>query len=270
MKKYKYIFVVLAFRTGQDIPGFINSLSTKIDDYKVIVVNSFFSEESLAEIREISEKNGCDFLPVPNKGYGFGNNKGIAYAELHYDYDYIIVCNADIEIQKFNAEALSPDKINAPIITTFNGKEQNPYWVHRNTIGEWLIYQGHKYQSRLCKIIGQGMNKLIREIFLFCFMRSKKKSTKIYAAHGSFIVFPKQLLEQLQPIFDENMFLYYEEAFLANMLHEKNIEITLQKEISILHHEDGSTKGSHLDTSPYKKKSYIYYYETYRRHLSRF
>lgn len=261
MKKYKLIFVVLAFRTGQDIPGFIKSISSKIDDYRIIIVNSFYSEESLEEIHDIAVNHGCDFVPVDNKGYGYGNNKGIEYAQEHYDYDYLIVCNADIEIQKMDLAVLSPDKLNAPMITTITGKMQNPYWAHRNKLGEWLIYQGHRRRSRMSMILGQGINKLIREGFLFRFLHSNRQTANIYAAHGSFLIFPKQLIEQLQPVFDEKMFLYYEEAFLSNRLHRNNIGIVLHKGISILHYEDGSTKGSNLDLSHYASNSFLYYYE---------
>ncbi len=262
-KKYKYVFIVLAFRTGRDIPGFIKTLSSKFDDYKVVVVNSYYNEESLAEIRDIAFENDCDFIPIENKGYGYGNNQGIKYALENYNFDYLIVCNADIEVQKWDVGELPSEKVSAPMITTINGKKQNPYWAKSNKFGDWLIYKGHKNQSRLFMFLGQGMNKLIREIYLLSFAKSRKRVSRIYAAHGSFLIFPRKIVDRIAPVFDENMFLYYEEAYLAKKLHRNNIEIELQKDISILHYEDGSTKGSNIDLSKHASQSYIYYYEKY-------
>jgi len=268
VKPVKYVFVVLAFRTGRDIPAFVQSVASKFDSYRIVVVNSFFSQQSLEEIAEIAKENDCDFIPIENKGYGYGNNVGIKYAQEHYDYEYLIVANADIEIQKADLSCLDPDVVNAPLIRTMTGKKQNPYWACRNKLGEWLIFRGFKNHSRLCLIMGQGMNKVIRELMMFCFLHSKRQRSRVYAAHGSFLIFPKTILERISPVFDENMFLYYEEAFLARKLRQMGIGIVLQKGISILHFEDGSTKGSNLDLSPYARESFLYYYSTGSRSRS--
>ena len=265
MEKVKCVFIILTYRTGQDIPGFVNSIPPEIrQNSRIIVVDSFFSEEAVASIKIIAEENGCDFLSVPNNGYGYGNNRGIEYANNHYDYEYAIVCNADIEIKQADFSLLSSEAVNAPMITTVNGKNQNPYFAVRNTFAEWLIYQGHVRQSRLFMILGQGMNKVIRELFLVLFRLSCRANSKIYAAHGSFLIFPRKVIDVIFPVFDEQMFLYYEEAYLANKLYKNKIDIVLHKAISILHYEDGSTKGSNIDLSPYSTKSYRYYYEKYR------
>ena len=269
MEKFKFVFIILAFRTGNDIPSFLQSLSEKLKEpYKVIVVNSFYSDESLNEIRNVARVCNCDFIPIENKGYGYGNNRGIDFALAHYKFDFLVVCNADIELKSFKYGDLHVDKLNAPMITTITGKKQNPYFAIRNPLSAWLIYHGHKKKSKVLLLAGRGINKIIRETFLFIFNHSDKREAMIYAAHGSFLIFPCGLLKVLQPVFDENMFLFCEEDCLANKLYKMESGIVLHKDIAILHYEDGSTKGSNIDTSSFGSKSYIYFYEQYIKKMS--
>lgn len=41
-------------------------------------------------------------MNVENKGYSYGNNRGIEYCHNNYEYDYIIISNPDIIIKKFD------------------------------------------------------------------------------------------------------------------------------------------------------------------------
>lgn len=48
----------------------------------------------------IAKKLGCSFINVENKGYGFGNNRGIEYANKYFDYEFLIVSDPNIIIKK--------------------------------------------------------------------------------------------------------------------------------------------------------------------------
>lgn len=124
MKKMKFdiVFVVLVYRNIRDLRDFFNS--NEIPDSKTIVVNSFYDDESECEFKEIAESNQADFLSVPNKGYGAGNNRGIDYALSNYDFNYLIVSNADITISRFRKDLIDkfPNAVLAPKILTLNNK----------------------------------------------------------------------------------------------------------------------------------------------------
>ena len=74
-------------------------------------------------------------------------------------------------------------------------------------------------------------------------------------------MFPKSVFEKLGLIYDENMFLFSEEAYLAHLFANANIKTVLTKYIEILHKEDGSMKLSKIDEDGEGRKSIIYYYE---------
>ena len=264
MKKYKYIFVVLVYRVAKDLFDFDKSLKEYVkSDYKVVIINSYMNEKTEKEIRETAFLLKYDYLNVENKGYGYGNNQGIKYVNENYEYDYLIISNADIIIKKFEDYLLpNTNAVIGPLITTINGKSQNPYWVLKNNLAEKWIYDGYKNASKFKMILAKGINKLIREVFLL----TKKKSRKIfniYAVHGSFLIFTNDVVKKLNPIYDEKMFLYNEEAYLAKYLKDNNVNCFFYPSIEILHKEDGSTSGIKFDENKYLKESYLYYYEKY-------
>lgn len=96
---YDFIFVVLVYRNTSDLVDFFASL--KLERTRVIVVNSFYDKESELQFKQIAESNHADFLSVPNKGYGAGNNRGVEYALKHYDFKYLVISNADVEIKNW-------------------------------------------------------------------------------------------------------------------------------------------------------------------------
>ena len=73
--KYRVVFVVLVYRNTQDLRDFFKYNDTK--DSHTIVVNSYYDEQTENEFKKIASKAEADFISVPNKGYGAGNNAGM-------------------------------------------------------------------------------------------------------------------------------------------------------------------------------------------------
>ncbi len=264
---YKYIICILVYRNTEDILECILSIKNNIKDFKIVIVNSYYDDITQRLFKQIAENNNCDFINVPNKGYGYGNNKGISHCLKCYKFDYLIVSNPDIVIHKFDDRYLNKysDCVVAPLITTIKGKSQNPYWYKKNNFSERLIYLGMKKQNRQVLYFGLGLNKLIREIALFLFKHSSKHQMIVYAAHGSFCMFPYTMFQLLGLPFDEKMFLFAEEAYLAHLLEDNKIKVILTKDIKILHKEDGSIGLAHIDEASELRKSIIYYYEKIKK-----
>ena len=261
---YKYVFCLLVYRNSEDLIESLNSIKEKVNDYKVIVVNSYYDEESKSIFENIAKKYNCDFINTENKGYGYGNNRGMEHALKNYEFDYFIVSNPDIIIEKFNESEFllnNKDCVVAPLITTLNGKAQNPYWIKRAPKTERLLYKGQKKKSNFLYYLGVAINKVRRVCGLKRFLKSNKDNLEIFASHGSFVMFPKSVFDKLGLIYDENMFLFSEEAYLAHLFENAGIKTVLTKDIEILHKEDGSMKLSKIDEDGEGRKSIIYYYE---------
>lgn len=258
-----HIFIVLVYRNTDDLVEFIQSASSKVSSYRVVVVNSYYDDASRDAFKSIAEEYSCDFINIENKGYGYGNNVGIKYAMENFNFKYLIVSNPDIELKEFSTASLDAysEGLIGPLIKTSNCKDQNPYWAIRNTVCEWLIYQGYKRKSRVFVLMGTAINRLIREVFLFTFRLSSKRLAKVYALHGSFVIFPYALLSKIGLPYDEKIFLFSEEADLAHELRAKGFKSYVAKDVSVLHKEDGSMNVAKIDEKSELRKSYMYQYQ---------
>lgn len=263
MEKVKYLFVVLVYRNVDDLQELILSIQKQHINNRIIIVNSYYDEASKLECEKISLAFNCNFINVENKGYGYGNNRGIEFANKHYEYEYIIISNPDIVIKKFHEKEFLKIRngVVGPIINTANNKSQNPYWILNNKFSEWLIYKGYKEKSMAILYFGIAINKILREIFLIIFKFSHKIDFKVHALHGSFVIFPYMVLKKIGLPYDEEMFLFAEEAHLANLLDKHNIASYISKSIAVLHKEDGSITIANINEMSELRKSVMTYYE---------
>lgn len=259
-KTFQNIYVVLTYRNSDDLIDFIKSVKKNDSKSHIIVVNSFFDEESKKIIQQISINYKCDFINVENKGYSFGNNQGIDFAIKNYNFEFLIVSNADIIINKFETSLLDNNSIHCCNIITKSGKNQNPMMVKQNRFSQFLIYKGLKKNLRILFFSGLFFNSFQR--FLYQKL-VKKESYKIYQPHGSFLIFSRSSLLKLKKVFDDNVFLFSEESILSKRCHELNIDIFFHNNFQIYHKEDGSVNLLNKDISEIGKKSYIYYYDHY-------
>lgn len=266
MEKFKYVFVVLVYKNPNDLVDFFESLKKIKGSYKVVIVNSFFDNITMNETKAFSTKNNCDFLNVDNRGYSYGNNIGIEYCYENFEFEYIIVSNPDVVINRWEELTVSNNPvIYAPIIYTNSGKRQNPYWAKKCNYANKLIFLGYKKRNKLLLILGLSINKIIRVLFnLMCFFYHKDER-EIYAPHGSFIIFNRATVTQLKPIFDRNVFLFSEEAILSNIAKSNHIKVLLLSNIHIFHKEDGSVCISEINENNELAKSFIYYFEKYEK-----
>lgn len=267
IKKYKIIFVVLVYKNTQDLVEFIKSVEKNVEDTRIVIVDSFYSKEVSECIDKISIEYYTDVIHIENKGYGYGNNRGIEYVNKNYEYCNLIIANPDTIIKKLNYNSLRKIRhgIVGPKIVTKNKKNQNPYWYVNNKFGEALIYHGCKRNKKIFRYVGYGINKIIREIYVMSFKFLGKEMGKVFAVHGSFVIFTRSAIEKLMPLYDENMFLFAEEAYLAHKATEKGVNTYYTENIEIFHKEDGSIEGADINEEKIYKESIIYYYEKFRK-----
>lgn len=267
MKYYEYVFCVLVYRNVFDIKYLVESINENVNDAKVVIVNSFFDEKSKQEINECAISYGCDFVNVENKGYSYGNNEGIYYICNKYEFKYLIISNPDIIVKRFpNSELISDACITGPIIKTIQGKLQNPYWAKENYLGEWMLYFGFKYRIGFFRIMTYAINKIIRNFVMGLYKVIRKECFYTYACHGSFMIIPYGILHRILPVFDDKMFLFNEEALLAYKAKKNNIRICINKNIEVVHKEDGSLKMSNVNEFNRQRESFIYYFSK-RKHI---
>lgn len=266
MKVIDFIFVALVYRDYRDLNDLCESLKTHVKgSYKVVVVDAFYDEDTSKRVKEQSEILECDYVQIENRGYGFGNNRGIEFANTHYEYNWLIICNPDTILKSpISADGLSEYKgIVAPDVIAKSGKHQNPYWAYENRLSEKLIYLGYNTGKKLYTYIGVGINRFLRDFFRLVNGITSGKVNDIYACHGSFLFIRSDFAQRYY--YDEEMFLFYEEACLAAEARAHNISVKYSDGIKVFHKEDGSMNLANIVEYPHLKESYIHYYTRYRR-----
>lgn len=266
-RKYQIIFVVLVYKNTEDIVEFIKSVEKNVKDTRIVIVDAFYSKDVSKIIDKISKKYDTDVIHIENNGYGYGNNRGIEYVNNNYEYSKLIIANPDTIIKKLDYNILRKIRhgILGPKIVTKNGKNQNPYWFADNKLGEAMIYFGCKKNIKVLRYMAYIINKIIREIYIFIFKCIGKDKGKVFAVHGAFVIFTKSAIEKLMPLYDENMFLFAEEAYLAHKAEELGINTYYTEDIEVVHKEDGSIACSNINEEKIYKDSIIYYYEKLRK-----
>lgn len=265
MEKFKYVVILLVYQNVADLIECIESVQKEIESCRIVVVNAFYDEESYHSIKKAAKEMQCDFINIENKGYSYGNNAGIQFAKEHYIFEYVIISNPDIIVKNFNDSRISGFDAIAPKIVTVSGKHQNPMIVRENKFAEYLIYWGFKKKKNLLLFLGIGINKVIRMCYQWFMPLKKKDCYPIYAAHGSFVILGKKVLDKLKPVYDEKLFLFAEESVLAHKMKSNSLRTCYTDKIEVLHKEDGSIKLSKFSVNDEIAKANIYYYEHYRQ-----
>lgn len=264
--KYKYAVVVLVYRNDQDLEECINSFYNQVKDCKIVIVNAFYDNESMKKIKKIADSYNCDFINEVNKGYSYGNNRGIEYINRKYDYDYIIISNPDIIVKQFK-DNFDVDGIIAPKIICASGKNQNPMMIKECKVADYFIYIGFKKNIKLLYALGIGLKKIKNKIYSILY--KNKKNLKIFAAHGSFVIISRNVTELINPLYDENLFLFAEEGVLAYKARDKGIYTNYNDNIVVVHKEDGCMRLADFSINNELKKANIYFYENYVKNNSK-
>lgn len=254
---YDIVFVVLVYRNTDDLKDFF--LHNHIKNSHTIVVNSYYDDASEGVFSKIAEENGASFISVPNKGYGAGNNRGVEYALEHFEFEFLVISNADIMIEKMDLSALRKEGevIIAPKILTLKGKNQNPS----------SPFAPHFISLKIMSILYEKGNRTLtwpmhvwsRLKKIFFYLISPVYRT-VFSAHGAFVIIPYGIIRKLHPLFNEEMFLEFEEQHLGMYAKSRGIKTRYAPDIVIRHKEDGSMKIASINEFEVQKQSFGVYY----------
>lgn len=248
MKKIKYCFIILTFNGFDDFKKFYRSLENVKEEFAVLLIDSFSSQLNSDTGKLLAKQLGIDFISVPNRGYGAGNNAGIKFAREHYDFEYLIIANPDTFIESMNYNDISKygqNVIIGPNIKNLNGKEQNPLYFKKYKIPFWVMRHYIKKGSSYLLYIYLIINKLYS--ILFHLKYQHRNSIRVYALHGSFMIIGNRALSTLIPLYDERMFLYAEENHVAERAKSRSIPLFLDKDLRVIHKENGSVVEGDFD-----------------------
>ena len=197
----------------------------------------------------------------------------LALQTLLLDYNgppqWIIVCNNDIIFPQIDfikkLSALDPDKyhvIGPTIYSSVTGKNLNPYMDQPIRRLE-KIYLSLFYINYVSARIMQIALKWLKKSAAIFKRPVASKKKKIYAPHGSFVIFSNQYFKRGGWI-DSNYEMYGEEVTTAEIAKKNKIPIFFVPELEVIHVIHSSTKShSWKREFNYAKTAYLYYKNTY-------
>lgn len=265
--------VVLTYNSDKDLSDCLKSLVNQEGvDLRILVVDNNSEAVSRAKMADdftsITRSSAvlrADDAPADldraayflqnhrNVGYSAGNNIGARFA-LATGCDAILVVNPDVRITSASyvsrlVEVLGEDKsigIAASRIVNLSGDEENPmaelsFWKEF----AWpLTMVSSKFLPEKTEPDSLPERRFVDKVSGACFM------------------IRADALQQIG-FFDENVFLYCEEAILAQQMKDLGLKIAFLGDLSVQHAHDPMEKGDAYRRFAFWSASRRYFHETY-------
>ena len=234
--------ILLNYNSVQDCRKCIGFLKRQEGvELEIIIVDNCSKREGEQEtLKQLMEESGCTFIAATeNRGYNAGNNIGLRYA-AEKGYKYAVIANPDMEFPQSDyfkclVRVMEKDNNVAIVgsdIRDAEGLQQNPlelvsFWdeflwpismIKFKLSGKSLATQQKQLEKGYCNVVS-GSCLLVRVDFI--------------KGIG---------------YFDENVFLYCEEAILSNQVKKANKKIYYLPDAVAIHRHIKNEKGN-----PYKR-----------------
>lgn len=262
----KIAIIIVNYNDIDDTKRYVKMISEYNIINRIVVVDNLSTKPNTFENLKRLESSKVRVIQAEkNGGYDYGNNVGIRYLQNQKEeYDYYIISNPDIEISekaiKHCIEVAENDSKIAVIAPRMFNKEDKP--IRRSSWKIRTFALDVVHSTRLLEII---FYKILRN-GEYSSEEYKNEILEVEAISGAFFIIKNEVLNKIG-LFDENVFLFYEEDILAKKIAENNYKtISLNSEKFI--HYESQTIGKTLNY--YKKMnqmfiSKMYYHKTYNK-----
>jgi GT2 family glycosyltransferase len=195
-----------------------------------------------------------------NKGFSYGMNYGLKYANAHGCTE-IIASNNDIVFNPNTIDLLattirnnSDIAITAPLILSPLKEVQNLPLINKLSNIEYLILK-----TRISAFFKNRVKKFIldKEIIQNNF------SYDVYKVSGSCFAISAKILNQINYL-DENIFFYYEEFILSDKIYKISKRILYLPRVSVMHYHGATIGKNTISLDLISHRSELYYLFNYR------
>lgn len=246
MKKLLSI-VIVTYNSEKHIFDCLDSIFkyNDIGEGLEVIVSDNFSANRNEMFAKIKLQFGDKVVLIQNNvngGYGYGNNQGVNQSNA----SHLIIMNPDVRIVKpiFNQ-----------IINLFKDNNNIGLVGVRFTDGSKSLMFKPEFKNLFRLVFGSVLIKL-----------GMYKIHQVYFS-GSFLIFDKSSFIQVG-LFDENIFMYYEEPDISNRLLSIGKEIILAKDLFVLHLAHGRKVNYSLLKIGYESRKY--YFEKYKANINQY
>ena len=265
--------IVVNFNCEDETKAYVEKISKYNIINRIIVVDNMSTTigafDELKKLEKIDTKKIKVIQTEKNGGYSYGNNFGVRYLlkeekKRKIKYDYIIISNPDINVEEKAIEnslkVLESQEEIAVVAPRMFYKDGNPArrsaWKLRTPLRD-MVHSTRLLELLFYKALRNGEYK--EEDY-------KNDLLIVEAISGSFFIIRKDVFEKIN-LFDENVFLFYEEDILGTKLKELNLKTVSLNSEKFIHYES-QTIGkvyNYFAKMNLLFKSKMYYQTTYNK-----
>lgn len=264
----KVAVIVVNFNDSKDTIKYVNQITPYQNIHRIVVVDNCSTDANEMEhLRGLASEKVVVLQAEKNGGYQYGNNFGIRYLEENGEkYDYLVISNPDIEIEKKAiAECLQVLEneqdvaIVAPRMVNAQGKPARRSSWKMRTFALDVIHATRFLELLFYPKLRKGE---------YSEAEYSQKYLQVEAISGAFFVIKQEVWKQIGG-FDETVFLFYEEDILAKKMQELGKKIVSVNHVKFFHYESQAI-GKTL--SYYRKMQQLYkskmYYQIQYNHIN--
>lgn len=256
-------FIILHYKKAEETTKCVDSIlrMNGNDRMQIVIVDNSIGDDSGQVIKE----HYCGYENIhvipseANAGFSRANNIGYRYALTHFEPDFIVAANNDIEFlqpdftellkavyRQTHFAVLGPDVIHA-----VTGGHQSPIDTRIRTVAEAAAtVRKNRIALKLSGILYPLLNMLMSGIY-----ENKGNALSIdYAREnenvvllGACLIFSKDFLDICDKAFDPETDFFYEEYILAHRCEQLGLKIVYDPAIKIRHESGATTKQSYTD-----------------------
>lgn len=248
--------ILLNYNSSSDCRKCVSDLKRQRNvELEIIIVDNCSREDEREKVEQLCKEHNCTFiLANENRGYNAGNNIGLRYA-AEKGYEYALITNPDMEFPQEDYVARMVGKM-----------EENEEIV---VCGSDIIgVDGHHQNPMFKDKFSYDINGIIKALF-----RQKVSDTagtidnykeNHYCAKvsGCCLLLRMDFIKKIG-FFDDNVFLYCEEAILSRQVEIAGKKMYYIAEFRAIHAHISSTKGNPVKRFENWKNSRIYFIDRY-------
>ncbi len=236
------------------------SLLNKIKSFhllnRIIVVDNCSKDNSYQALKEFEDSKIKVIQSTRNGGYGYGNNLGIKYLKEIDEPDFILIANPDVQftenvINQMIENTSDDVALIAPLTLDMSGNVQLPVAWKVPRLKDFFLFSS---------IV---LNKLFKPMS-YTKDYFQKDICEVGCVQGSFFMINAKNIGDR--IYDENIFLYFEESCLGKMFQDRGLKTILLTNVTYIHAHSASinkTIKSEVNKRRIMLDSFLQYFKDY-------
>lgn len=255
----KIATIILNYNSSTDCRKCIGYLKAQQGvEQEIVVVDNCSRDDERKAVETLCKEQGCTFITNnENKGYNAGNNVGLRYA-AEKGYEFALIANPDMEFPQIDylATLLAQMQTNEDIVVC-GSDIIGADGIHQSPMGKDGDWRGSF--GWIKEILGKK-----KKSDAYDFIDNYSESHYCHKVSGCCFMIRMSFLKEIS-FFDENVFLYCEEAILSRQVEIAGKRMYYLATAQAVHRHVKSDKGDPVTRFKVWGKSRCYFIDRYSK-----